>query len=62
MDIENTKDKAPLTVTLHRAVELTGLSVPTIYRLLASQKLSSVKVGRRRLIHYASIKDLMEAA
>lgn len=52
-----TKDdgaSAPLTITIKRAQESSGLSRSTINRLMWSGKLRSTTVGSRRLIEYAS--------
>jgi hypothetical protein len=50
---------APLTVTIRRAQELSGLSRATINRLMWSGKLRSSTVGSRRLIEYASFVDAL---
>jgi hypothetical protein len=44
----------PLTITIRRAQELSGLSRATINRMMWSGKLRSSTVGSRRLIEYAS--------
>jgi excisionase family DNA binding protein len=46
--------ETPLTITIKTAMELSGLSRPTINRLMWSGKLRSTTVGSRRLIEYAS--------
>jgi excisionase family DNA binding protein len=51
--------KAPLTITIKSAMELSGLSRPTINRLMWSGKLRSSKVGSRRLIEYASFVEAL---
>lgn len=51
----------PVTISIEEAVELTGLSQATLYRLIAREKLHAVKVGRRRLVHVASINKLIGA-
>ena len=45
---------APLTITIRRAQESSGLSRATINRLMWAGKLKSSTVGSRRLIEYAS--------
>jgi hypothetical protein len=45
----NTK---PLTVTVNRAAEITGLGVSTVWKLIAEKR-------RRRLVRYASIERLL---
>jgi excisionase family DNA binding protein len=49
----------PLVVTLTRARAITGLGHSTLYRLLGDGTLESCKVGKRRLISYASIERLV---
>jgi excisionase family DNA binding protein len=44
----------PLTITIKSAMELSGLSRPTINRMMWAGKLRSSKVGSRRLIEYTS--------
>jgi excisionase family DNA binding protein len=51
----------PLSVTIRQACALTGLSHVTIYKLIGEGKLHSVKIGRRRLITYATLRGLLEA-
>jgi excisionase family DNA binding protein len=38
------------------------LSVPTIYRLIKSGRLSSVRIGGRRIIHRDEIQRLLKPA
>jgi excisionase family DNA binding protein len=38
---------------------MTNLSRPTVYRLLGSGKLKSVKILGRRIIHAESVDDLL---
>jgi hypothetical protein len=45
---------APLTISIRRAQELSGLSRVTINRMMWSGQLRSSKVGSRRLIEYGS--------
>jgi excisionase family DNA binding protein len=52
----------PLSVTVRQACAVTGLSRSMIYNLIGDGKLHSFKVGRRRLITYASLRGLLEAA
>jgi excisionase family DNA binding protein len=52
----------PIAVTIQQACALSGLSHVTIYRLINAGKLHSVKIGRRRLVTYASLRGLLEAA
>jgi excisionase family DNA binding protein len=48
-----------ITVTLKQANELSGLSIRKLYDLIAQQKLKSITVGRRRLILYKSLEQLL---
>src|SRR5438046_1229848 len=48
-----------LTLTMRAAAEATGLSVRTLYNLIAQKKLQSVTVGRRRLIVAKSLEELL---
>jgi hypothetical protein len=52
----------PLTVTVARAREKSGLGNTTIWALIKSGKLESICVGRRRLIVYASLERLLSPA
>lgn len=50
----------PLTVTVPEAIRLTGLGRTSLYRLIGERKLRHVKVGKRTLIDFSSIKRLIE--
>ena len=50
---------APLTITIRRAQELSGLSRATINRMMWAGKLRSSTVGSRRLIEYASFVEAL---
>jgi excisionase family DNA binding protein len=52
--------KRLLSVTIKQAVEATGLSVRKLYNLIAEGKLKSVPVGRRRLILWESLEELLK--
>jgi hypothetical protein len=49
----------PLTLTIKRAQELSGLSRATLNRAIWSGKLKSSCVGSRRLITYGSFVKLL---
>jgi excisionase family DNA binding protein len=51
----------PLSVSVKRAMEITGLRTTTIYALIGQGKLESTKVGGKRLIRYDSIEKLVAA-
>ena len=48
-----------ITLTLKQANEASGLSIRTLYDLIAQGKLKSITVGRRRLILYKSLEELL---
>jgi len=52
----------PLTVTVAMAREISGLGATTIWALIKSGKLESVRVCRRRLIVYQSLERLLSPA
>lgn len=52
----------PLTVTVRDALELVGIGRTHLYELIAAGRVTTVKVGRRRLIHVASLKILVSGA
>ena len=49
----------PITVTIQTARRITGLGNTTIYELIKQRKLKTVAIGRRRLVIYSSIEELM---
>jgi len=48
-----------ISLTLKQATEISGLSIRKLYDLMAKDKLKSVTVGRRRLIIYKSLEELL---
>lgn len=50
----------PLTISIKRAIELSGLGLTTIYKLIKDGTLETVSVTSRRLILYASLKVLLQ--
>jgi excisionase family DNA binding protein len=56
---EHRQIRRPVLVTVRTARELTGLGTTKIYELLATKQLRSTKIGRRRLIEYSSIENLI---
>ncbi len=48
-----------LTLTMRASSDASGLSVRTLYNLIAQKKLQSVTVGRRRLIVAKSLEELL---
>lgn len=51
-----------VTVTIPEACRISGLGRSFLYELMANDKLRSVKVGNRRLIHVDSLRALLNAA
>jgi excisionase family DNA binding protein len=49
----------PITVSISKTTELSGLGRTTIYDLMDSGRLESVKVGGRRLVIYSSLIELI---
>jgi excisionase family DNA binding protein len=49
----------PLTITIRRAQELSGLSRPTINRAIWSGKLRTTHVGSRHLIYFDSFQEML---
>ena len=52
----------PVTITIRKACEYSGLSKSTIYNLINAKKLVVVKVGKRTLITTASIDAMLGLA
>lgn len=50
-----------LTATIKEACEITGLGKTTLYNLIATKRVESTTVGRRRLIRMDSLERLLEA-
>jgi excisionase family DNA binding protein len=52
----------PISVTVKTAREITGLGNTTIYELIKRGELKTVSIGRRRLILFDSLEELIKAA
>ena len=50
----------PLAVTLNEACRLSGLGRTKIYELVDAKQLKLIKVGRRSLIVFKSLRELIE--
>jgi excisionase family DNA binding protein len=50
----------PLTVRISTAVRLTGISRSTLYELIQSGDLETVKVGRSTLIPFKALSKLVD--
>ena len=49
----------PLTITISRAQELSGLSRPTINRAIWAKKLRTTHIGSRHLIFFDSFQEFL---
>ncbi len=49
---------SPIFVSVHQACDATGLGRTTVYDLINKGVLKSIRVGKRRLVLAASIRDL----
>ena len=49
------------TCSVKDATDLTGLGKTTLYALLADGKITSVRIGSKRLIHVESLRRLLGA-
>ena len=49
----------PITLTIKKAAEESGLSVRTLYNRIGSGELPSVLVGRRRLIPAKALEEFL---
>jgi hypothetical protein len=49
----------PITVTVKKSIELSGLGLTKIYELINSGVLETTYVGKRRLITYRSLEKLL---
>jgi excisionase family DNA binding protein len=52
----------PICVTVNDACRLVGLGRTSLYELIAQRKLKTATVGRRRLILFSSLKELIGTA
>jgi excisionase family DNA binding protein len=55
-----TEQPAKLGYSINQTIRATGLSRRTVWRLLASGKLTCVRVGRHTIIHAGSLKALLQ--
>lgn len=51
----------PVTMTVQKACEYSGLSKSTIYNLVNARKLTVIKVGKRTLVTISSLDALLTA-
>ena len=53
------RSREALTVSVGEALRLVGIGRTRFYELVASGQVTTVKLGRRRLVHLASLKVLV---
>ncbi len=51
----------PLAVTVRQACEAIGVGRSALYELIKAGRVKTIKIGRRRLLIYASLEALVEA-
>lgn len=54
------KDNPPQFVTVHEAAQFLRVSAMTVYRLIDSGDLKSVRIGRNIRIHVADLDDYLK--
>ena len=52
---------APLSVSFSRAAELTSMSKNTLRRMAKSGRLRTITLGRRRVVPYDALKELVSS-
>lgn len=58
MSMPNSEKPEPLLVTVANAAALLSISKRTAESLIASRRLASVKIGKRRLIKLSSVREI----
>jgi excisionase family DNA binding protein len=56
---QNTTSVEPLTVSIKEACRLLGVNNNTIYKLIGTGALPSFKIGRRRFISLAALREFV---
>lgn len=49
----------PLTVTVREALALIGIGRTRFYELVSAGQITTIKIGRRRLVHVDSLRRLV---
>jgi len=52
----------PITVTVQQARRLLGLGNTSVWKLIGDGRLRTVRIGKRRLILYESLEELIASA
>jgi len=58
----DTATNSRLAHSIEESTEITGLGRTTLFHLIATNQLRSVKIGGRRLIPHSALVDLIEGA
>jgi excisionase family DNA binding protein len=59
---KNAENHWRLVVSVQEAARACGLSRATMYRLISAGKLTTVKIGSRRLVPITALDNLLEKA
>jgi excisionase family DNA binding protein len=54
----DTQDARPLAVSVKTACKLTGIGRTLMFELIKDGRIRTVKIGRRRVVIYASLETL----
>ncbi len=49
----------PISITVKTARDMSGLSNTTVYELIKTGRIKTTKVGRRTLVIYSSLENLL---
>ncbi|HEX7823023.1 MAG TPA: hypothetical protein VF463_20680 [Sphingobium sp.] len=49
----------PICVSVKVACDMVGIGMTRMYELIGSGEVSTIKIGRRRLVHIQSLRDLV---
>lgn len=60
LDVQRTLPVEPISVRISTAVKLTGIPRSTLYELIRSGEIKTIKIGRSTFIPYRCLKRLVE--
>jgi excisionase family DNA binding protein len=52
----------PITVTVKQACRLLGLGNTSVWKLISTGRLRTIRIGKRRLVVFQSIEELVAAS
>lgn len=58
--MKDTTSNEPLTMTIADALHKSGLGRTKLYEIIKHREIKAIRVGRRRLIDYASLKAFLK--